>query len=139
MSGWAVTLAAVGVLLAAGAARASGPYVDYVIEGSGTSGLKCSASGRCELSNSVLVATTRHFTLTRRRLTALQSAFHDARWRSLRSEYGPFRPLREVTYYAAVTYAGRRVSVSSLALERKRVPQRLVRVLNVLNAIIAAH
>jgi len=31
------------------------------------------------------------------------------------------------------------VAVGSSALEHKRVPQRLVRVLNVLNAIVAAH
>jgi hypothetical protein len=138
VSGSAVALAAVVVLLTADAARASGPYVDFVVEGSPSSGLKCSASGRCVLYNGVPVARTRHFTLTRTRLAALKSAFRDAGWRSLHAQYGPFRPAKEPTYYA-VTHAGRRVAVSSLALEHGRVPRRLVRVLDVLKAIVAAH
>lgn len=139
MRGWTVTLAAVAVLLTAGAARASDPYVDYVREGRlrATFTLECSASGRCVLSNGVPVFTKRRFTLTRTRLATLQSALHDARWRSLRSEYGPFA--RAEKYYDAVTYAGRRVAISSQALDHKRVPRRLGRVLDVLNAIVTTH
>ena len=131
-----MALAVVAVLLAAGAARASGPYVDYVIEGNYSASLKCSATGRCTLNNGVPAAATRHFTLTHSRLAALKSAFGDAGWRSLDSEYGPFK--RGAPYYA-VTYAGRRVAVSSFGLAHRRAPGRLVRVLDVLNAIVAAH
>ena len=141
LNGWGIVLATLAMLVPAGAVQASSPYVEYVREPTKSPSvvLGCSASGRCELTNGVPVPTTRHFTLIRRRLAALQAALHDARWRSLRSQYAPSTPIKKLAYYDAVTYAGRRVSVSSLALQRKLVPQRLVRVLNVLKAIVAAH
>jgi len=139
LNGWGLVLATGAMLLAAGAARASGPYIEYLREGDSPSVLECSASGRCELNNGVPVGRKRDFTLTPRRLAELRAAFHDARWRSLRSAYGPSRVGGQPTGYYLVTYAGRRVGIGFPALAQKRVPQRLVRVLNVLNAIVAAH
>jgi hypothetical protein len=139
---YVLILATLAVLLPVAAGQARGPFLSFDVSGfTPNTHLQVYADGRCtlRLAGSGGSATSRHFVLKPPRLAALRAALESARWQSLRARYDArTSPGHEYVFYS-ITYAGRTVTASSAALEKNRVPQRLVRVLNLLDDVVRAH
>jgi hypothetical protein len=77
----------------------------------------------------------RRFTLSQAQFDRLTSALTRARgFAGLRSRYGNSERSEAVTH--SVTYRGRTIVVAEMALRQGKVPQRLARVLSLLNRLL---
>ena len=77
---------------------------------------------------------TRSFTLSQAQFDRLTGALLHAGFAGLRSRYGNSEVSEAVTDW--VTYRGRTVTVDEMALKRGDVPQKLTRVLSLLNGVL---
>jgi hypothetical protein len=139
-TGLILLVATIAALLPVGSGQAREPFLTYSIGGfAPKQDLQISAQGRCTLRyfdppNGMRV---RHSVMRPRRLAALKATLVAARWGSLHARYAaPGSPGSESVFYS-VTFAGRTITTNSEAREQKRVPPRLLRLLNMLDRILA--